>query len=66
MSLLTNEELAEIIRVYHQYNMSFPKFVKFASTRIPQGSEYDHLFMLGIHMLDKDRIDHKRKTTENT
>lgn len=63
---MTDQELTEVIRVYRQYSMSFPKFIQFASTRIAQGSEYDHLFMLGIHVLDRDRIDYKRKTTENT
>ena len=50
---MTDQELSEVIRVYHQYNMSFIRFIRFAASRIGY-CEDDHQLLMGIHVLDKE------------
>ena len=49
---MTYQQLAEVVRVYHQYNMSFISFIRFAASRIGH-CEDDHQLLMGIRVLDK-------------
>ena len=46
------DEISEVVRVYHQYNMSFISFIRFAASRIGH-CEDDRQLLMGIRMLDK-------------
>jgi hypothetical protein len=50
---MTDQELSEVIRVYHQYNMSFISFIKFAASRIGH-CEDDHQLLEGVKILERD------------
>ena len=52
---MTDQELSEVIRVYHQYNMSFISFIRFAASRIGH-CEDDHQLLLGVQVLDKTAV----------
>ena len=50
---MSDQELSEVIRVYHQYNMSFISFIRFAASRIGH-CEDDHQLLMGVRVLDKE------------
>ena len=49
---MTDQELSELIRVYHQYDMDFVEFIEFAAASCKGACENEYKLLEGVKFLD--------------